>query len=182
MRVFPGDTTEGRIGGLDPNLNYLFSISTSFTVNGRIYEGERTQPISPGTPVMPTTTTSDEGSMTIVFIAVGAIVCILVLIVIIIIIVVVVVLKKRRGSNDFDINPKNTSTSKPEATVYYSTCKSNNNDAGYEEIGLERIEEATYSTVMKPKKPVIEEFPSDMTTEEGCQVLLKVKIKSIPTT
>ena len=49
MRVFPGDTTEGLIGGLDPNLNYLFSISTSFNVNGIIYEGERTQPIPPGT-------------------------------------------------------------------------------------------------------------------------------------
>ena len=45
MRVFPGDTTEGLIGGLDPNLNYLFSISTSFNINGIIYEGERTQPI-----------------------------------------------------------------------------------------------------------------------------------------
>ena len=45
MRVFPGDTTEGLIGGLDPNLNYLFSISTSFNVNGIIYEGERTQSI-----------------------------------------------------------------------------------------------------------------------------------------
>ena len=49
MRVFPGDTTEGLIGGLDPNLNYLFSISTSFNVNGIIYEGERTQSIPPGT-------------------------------------------------------------------------------------------------------------------------------------
>ena len=48
MRVFPGDTTEGLIGGLDPNLNYLFSISTSFNINGIIYEGERTQPIPPG--------------------------------------------------------------------------------------------------------------------------------------
>ena len=45
MRVFPGDTTEGLIGGLDPNLNYLFSMSTSFNINGIIYEGERTQPI-----------------------------------------------------------------------------------------------------------------------------------------
>ena len=49
MRVFPGDTTEGLIGGLDPsNPNYLFSISTSFNINGIIYEGERTQPIPPG--------------------------------------------------------------------------------------------------------------------------------------
>ena len=45
-------------------------------------------------------------------------------------------------------------------------------------IIVERIEEATYSSVMKPKKPVIEEFPSNMTTEEGCQVLLKVKVKA----
>ena len=48
MRVFPGNTTEGLIGGLDPNLNYLFSISTSFNINGIIYEGERTQLIPPG--------------------------------------------------------------------------------------------------------------------------------------
>ena len=48
MRVFPGDTTEGLIGGLDPNLNYLFSISTSFNINGIIYEGERTLPIPSG--------------------------------------------------------------------------------------------------------------------------------------
>ena len=52
MRVFPGDTTEGLIGGLDPNLNYLFSISTSFNINGIIYEGERTQPIPPGNTIM----------------------------------------------------------------------------------------------------------------------------------
>uniref|UniRef100_A0A1X7SZN1 Fibronectin type-III domain-containing protein n=1 Tax=Amphimedon queenslandica TaxID=400682 RepID=A0A1X7SZN1_AMPQE len=54
MRVFPGDTTEGLIGGLDPNLNYLFSISTSFNSNGIIYEGERTQPIPPNVTVTPT--------------------------------------------------------------------------------------------------------------------------------
>ena len=44
-------------------------------------------------------------------------------------------------------------------------------------ILVERIEEATYSSVTKPKKPVIEEFPSNMTIEEGCQVLFKVKVK-----
>ena len=48
-------------------------------------------------------------------------------------------------------------------------------------ITVERIEEATYSTVMKPKQPVIEEFPNDVTTEEGRQVLLKVKLKGSPT-
>ena len=48
-------------------------------------------------------------------------------------------------------------------------------------ILVERIEEATYSSVMKPKKPVIEEFPSNMTAEEGSQVLFKVKFKETPT-
>ena len=52
MRVFPVDTTESLIGGLDPNLNYLFSISTSFNINGIIYEGERTQPIPPGNAIV----------------------------------------------------------------------------------------------------------------------------------
>uniref|UniRef100_A0A1X7U9D4 protein-tyrosine-phosphatase n=1 Tax=Amphimedon queenslandica TaxID=400682 RepID=A0A1X7U9D4_AMPQE len=175
MKVFPGGTTEGLIGGLDPNLNYLFSISISYTVNGIVYEGERTQPIPPAD--IPTSTSDAANGSSAIFIAIGAVVCILVLIVIIAIIVVVIVLKKRRSSKNIDIVSKNTSANKPEATVYYSTCKNNNNDAGYEEIGLERIEEATYSAVMKPKKPVIEEFPSNMTTEEGCQVLLKVKVK-----
>ena len=55
MRVFPGDTTEGLIGGLDPNLSYLFSISTSFNINGIIYEGERTQPIPPSDAITLTT-------------------------------------------------------------------------------------------------------------------------------
>ena len=49
MKVFLGDTTEGLIGGLDPSLNYLFSISTSFNINGIIYEGKRTRPIPPST-------------------------------------------------------------------------------------------------------------------------------------
>ena len=48
-------------------------------------------------------------------------------------------------------------------------------------ITVERIQEATYSTVMKPKQPVIEEFPNDVTTEEGRQVLFKVKLKGSPT-
>uniref|UniRef100_A0A1X7U121 Fibronectin type-III domain-containing protein n=1 Tax=Amphimedon queenslandica TaxID=400682 RepID=A0A1X7U121_AMPQE len=58
MRVFPGDTTEGLIEGLDPNLNYLFSISISFNVNGIIYEGERTQRIPPGATLTPTIVSS----------------------------------------------------------------------------------------------------------------------------
>ena len=48
MRVFPGDTTNGVIGGLDPNLDYLFSISVSYNISGMIFEGQRSQPIPPG--------------------------------------------------------------------------------------------------------------------------------------
>ena len=48
MRVFPGDTTNGVIGGLDPSLDYLFSISVSYNINGMIFEGQRSQPIPPG--------------------------------------------------------------------------------------------------------------------------------------
>uniref|UniRef100_A0A1X7T5L3 Uncharacterized protein n=1 Tax=Amphimedon queenslandica TaxID=400682 RepID=A0A1X7T5L3_AMPQE len=63
MRVFPGDTTEGLIGGLDPNLNYLFSISISFNVNGIIYEGEKTQPISLSVTLTPTVVSSTSTLM-----------------------------------------------------------------------------------------------------------------------
>uniref|UniRef100_A0A1X7SND4 Uncharacterized protein n=1 Tax=Amphimedon queenslandica TaxID=400682 RepID=A0A1X7SND4_AMPQE len=63
MRVFPGDTTEGLIGGLDPNLNYLFSISTSFNSSGIIYEGERTQLIPPDLGVTLTPTVVSSTSM-----------------------------------------------------------------------------------------------------------------------
>ena len=48
MSVFPGDTTNGVIGGLDPSLDYLFSISVSYNINGMIFEGQRSQPIPPG--------------------------------------------------------------------------------------------------------------------------------------
>ena len=48
MRIFSWDVTEGIVGGLDSNLNYMFSISTSFYVNGNIYEGKRNNPIPPG--------------------------------------------------------------------------------------------------------------------------------------
>ena len=48
MKVFPGDTTNGVIGGLDPSLDYLFSISVSYNINGMIFEGQRSQPIPPG--------------------------------------------------------------------------------------------------------------------------------------
>ena len=48
MRVFPGDTTNGVIVGLDPGLDYLFSISVSYNINGMIFEGQRSQPIPTG--------------------------------------------------------------------------------------------------------------------------------------
>ena len=48
MRVFPGDTTNGIIVGLDPSLDYLFSISASYNINGMIFEGQSSQPIPPG--------------------------------------------------------------------------------------------------------------------------------------
>ena len=47
-RVFPGDTTNGVIGGLDPSLDYLFSISASYNINRMIFEGQRSQPIPTG--------------------------------------------------------------------------------------------------------------------------------------
>uniref|UniRef100_A0A1X7TGY7 Fibronectin type-III domain-containing protein n=1 Tax=Amphimedon queenslandica TaxID=400682 RepID=A0A1X7TGY7_AMPQE len=65
MRVFPGDTTEGLIGGLDPNLNYLFSISTSYNSNGIIYEGEKTQQIPPGATLTPTIVSSTSSVISV---------------------------------------------------------------------------------------------------------------------
>ena len=45
---FPGNSTEGIIKGLDPILDYLFSISVSLLINGNFYEGERSQLIRLG--------------------------------------------------------------------------------------------------------------------------------------
>ena len=39
--TFPGNTSEGVIGGLDPNLDYTFAISVTFDINGVMHEGER---------------------------------------------------------------------------------------------------------------------------------------------
>ena len=47
-KTFPAGINEGVIGGLQDNLNYLFSLSVTYEINGVNYEGERTQPISPG--------------------------------------------------------------------------------------------------------------------------------------
>ncbi|XP_019858365.1 PREDICTED: protein sidekick-1-like [Amphimedon queenslandica] len=109
MKLFPGDTTKGLIGGLDPNLNYLFSISTSFSINGFIYEGERTQPIPPGTAAssstvpystesspVPTIIVDNGGNIGLI---VGVIVLILLLAVSIIIILILLMYMKRINSN-----------------------------------------------------------------------------------
>ena len=47
-RIFPAGSSEGVIGGLQASLEYLFSLSVTYEINGVEYEGERTQPISPG--------------------------------------------------------------------------------------------------------------------------------------
>ena len=47
-KTFPADSSEGEIGGLQDNLNYLFSLSVTYEINGVDYVGERTQPIPPG--------------------------------------------------------------------------------------------------------------------------------------
>uniref|UniRef100_A0A1X7V9Q1 Uncharacterized protein n=1 Tax=Amphimedon queenslandica TaxID=400682 RepID=A0A1X7V9Q1_AMPQE len=105
MRVFPGDATEGLIGGLDPNLNYLFSISISFNVNGIIYEGERTQPIPPAssttisysvaTTAMPTVVNNGENIWWII----GAAVLVSLLAIPIIVILIVMIYIKRTNNN-----------------------------------------------------------------------------------
>ena len=46
--TFPADSNEGVIEGLQDILIFLFSLSVTFEINGVDYEGERTQPISPG--------------------------------------------------------------------------------------------------------------------------------------
>ena len=47
-KTFPAGSSEGVIGGLQDNLNYLFSLSVTYEINGVDYEGERTQPLPPG--------------------------------------------------------------------------------------------------------------------------------------
>ena len=47
-RTFPAGSSEGIIRGLQASLEYLFSLSVTYEINGVDYEGERTQPITPG--------------------------------------------------------------------------------------------------------------------------------------
>ena len=46
-KTFPAGSNEGVIRGLQDNLNYLFSLSVTYEINGVIFKGERTQPIPP---------------------------------------------------------------------------------------------------------------------------------------
>ena len=47
-KTFPTGSSRGIIRGLQDNLNYLFSLSVTYKINGIDYEIERIQPISPG--------------------------------------------------------------------------------------------------------------------------------------
>ena len=47
-KTFPAGTSEGVIRGLQENLDYLFSLSVTYEINGVEYEGERIQLIPPG--------------------------------------------------------------------------------------------------------------------------------------
>ena len=44
---FPSSVSEGVIDGLDPNLDYIFSITVTFTLGGIQYEGIQIDPIIP---------------------------------------------------------------------------------------------------------------------------------------
>ena len=45
--TFPANTNQGVIGGLDPNLNYVFAISVTFNIRGTLYEGDSTPLTTP---------------------------------------------------------------------------------------------------------------------------------------
>ena len=47
-KIFPAGSSKGVIKRLQENLDYLFSLSVTYEINGVDYEGERTQPIPPG--------------------------------------------------------------------------------------------------------------------------------------
>ena len=46
---FPANVSEGVIDGLDPNLDYIFSITVTFTIGGVEFEGMQIDPIVPST-------------------------------------------------------------------------------------------------------------------------------------
>ena len=48
--TFPANTNQCVMGGLDPNLNYVFAISVTFNIRGKLYEGDSTPYITPLLP------------------------------------------------------------------------------------------------------------------------------------
>ena len=46
--IFLAGSSSGVIGGLDEEHNYLFSLAVTFKINGLLFEGERTEPVSIG--------------------------------------------------------------------------------------------------------------------------------------
>ncbi|XP_019860439.1 PREDICTED: uncharacterized protein LOC109588763 [Amphimedon queenslandica] len=113
MRVFPGDTTEGLIGGLDPNLNYLFFISTSFNFNQINYEGQRTQPVHLPSVSYPTaistvsvttaTTTvlvNDNEENNGLIVGVTVVYIPMIALILVVIVILVIVLQMKRANNN----------------------------------------------------------------------------------
>ena len=48
IEEFPAGSSSGVIGGLEEGQDYLFSLAVSFSINGQLFEGERTEPAPPG--------------------------------------------------------------------------------------------------------------------------------------
>uniref|UniRef100_A0A1X7SNS0 Fibronectin type-III domain-containing protein n=1 Tax=Amphimedon queenslandica TaxID=400682 RepID=A0A1X7SNS0_AMPQE len=162
----------------------LVSTSSTLMVSAVTSTGTSMRSKLSSTTLMTTTLPSNtmlpntNGNLAVIYVAAGAVVPLLIMI-IIIVIIIIIILKKKRVGKKYDVATKNGLTDKPSSSeLDVSTCNINNKS--YESVELENIQEATYSTVMKPKKPVIEEFPSNVTTEEGRRVLLKVKVIQAP--
>ena len=47
-KTFPGNSSFGKIGGLNPLMNYTFQLSVTYKVSGVLIEGRRTQKILAG--------------------------------------------------------------------------------------------------------------------------------------
>ena len=44
IAVFPAGSSSGVVGGLEEGQDYLFSLAVTFSINGQLFEGERTEP------------------------------------------------------------------------------------------------------------------------------------------
>ncbi|XP_019857589.1 PREDICTED: receptor-type tyrosine-protein phosphatase epsilon-like [Amphimedon queenslandica] len=108
-------------------------------------------------------------------IAAGIIIPLLLVIgLVIVIIVVVVVWRKKKGKDEVVYYNTRTKQAAPEAVSY-----SVDQVGQYEEVKLETRHgpPPPPAPFKAATPPVIEEFPSNMTTEEGREVLFKVKVK-----